>query len=277
MDYKINRLSDYSDESLLNELRRAAKLLNKDTLTEREFAQHGRASYHVITKRFGSWNNALKKAGLTIHHATNISDEELFTEIERVWNQLGRQPQYREINQLGKFSTKPYENRFGSWVKAVEAFVQWKGKGEADRIGDLKEISPEILIDQPQKPRKTKKVEYGEPIDFLGLRHAPLNEQGVVYLFGILSRQLGFIIEAVRTDFPDCEGKRQISGKHERWERVSIEFEYRSSNFREHGHNPNECDLIVCWEHDWKECPIEVISLKEIYEKIRGRELEVTN
>jgi hypothetical protein len=276
MDYTIKRLPDYSDESLLNELRRVAKLLNKDTLTEREFAQHGRASYSSITRRFG-WNNALKKAGLIIHRATNISDEELFAEIERVWNQLGRQPQYKEINQLGKFSTKPYENRFGSWVKALEAFAQCKGAGRPDRVGDLKEISPEILIDQPQKPRKIKKVEYGEPIDFLGLRHASLNEQGVVYLFGILSRQLGFIIEAVRTDFPDCEGKRKIPGKQERWERVSIEFEYRSSHFREHGHNPNDCDVIVCWKHDWKDCPIEAISLKKIYEKIRRRELEVTN
>jgi hypothetical protein len=153
-------------------------------------------------------------------------------------------------------------------LKAVEAFVQWKGKGEVDRIGDFTEISPEILIDQPQKPHRIRKVEYGEPIEFLGLRHAPLNEQGVVYLFGVLSKQLGFIIEAVRTDFPDCEGKRGIPGKQNRWEQVSIEFEYKSSHFKEHGHNANECDVIVCWEHDWKDCPIEVISLKEIYRKI---------
>lgn len=119
----------------------------------------------------------------------------------------------------------------------------------------------------PKKTGKSKKVEYGQPIDFRGLRHAPINEQGVVYLFGMLSQELGFNIEAVRKDFPDCEGKRRISGKQGRWERVFIEFEYKSSNFREHAHNPNECNIIVCWEHDWKECPIEVISLKEVVKK----------
>jgi hypothetical protein len=271
MTYEIKRLSDYSEESLLNELRRVAKILNKNTLSQREFNQYGKAGHRVVTTKFGSWNTALQKAGLTIEHVRNISSEELFAEIDKVWNQLGRQPQWREMRQLGKFSMDTYTHRFGSWLKALEEFVRWKNKVEGNNLADLKEISPEILIDQPQKPRKAKKVEYGEPIDFLGLRHAPVNEQGVVYLFGILSRQLGFIIEAVRTDFPDCEGKRQIPGKQERWERVSIEFEYRSSHFREHNHNPAECDVIVCWEHDWKECPIEVISLKEIMEKIKKK------
>ncbi len=268
MDYKIKRLSDYSEESLLNELRRVAKILNKDTLTEREFKQHSKASCNVIIRRFGTWNTALQRAGLIVRYAQNITEEELFADIERVWDQLGRQPIYREIRQLGKFSSSTYADHFGGWIKALEAFAQWKGKGKTDRFGDLKEIAPEIMVDQPQKPRRIRKVEYGEPIDFQGLRHAPLNEQGVVYLFGILSRQLGFIIEAVRTDFPDCEGKRQISGKQDRWEQVSIEFEYRSSHFKEHGHPLSECDLIVCWEHDWKDCPIEVISLKEVYRKI---------
>lgn len=113
------------------------------------------------------------------------------------------------------------------------------------------------------KTKKVKKVEYGEPINFMGLRHAPINEQGVVYLFGMLSKQLGFIIEAVRTAFPDCEGKRQIPGKQNKWERVSIEFEYKSLQFKEHDHDLDGCDVIICWENDWLDCPIEVIALKE--------------
>jgi len=271
MDYNIKRLSDYSDESLLNELRRVAKKLGKGTLTAREYEKHSKAGVNTILRRFGSWNAALKKAGLSVKNLQNISDEELLAEIERVWNLLGRQPHYGEMGRLGKFSLGPYERIFGGWTKAVEEFVRWKSARGDDSFEDLKEIKPDILPNKPKKEHRTKKVEYGEPIDFLGLRHAPLNEQGVVYLFGMLSRQLGFIIEAIRTDFPDCEGKRQISGKQGRWERVSIEFEYKSSNFKEHGHNPDECDVIVCWENDWKDCPIEVISLKELMHKTKER------
>jgi len=31
---------------------------------------------------------------------------------------------------------------------------------------------------------------------------------------------------------------------------------------------PKECDLIVCWEHDWTECPIEVLELKEAIRRL---------
>jgi hypothetical protein len=270
MDYNIKRLTEYSEENLLNEIKRIAKIIGKDTMTFKEFkATGGRISDRPIRRIFGSWNAALEKAGISKSIITNISDKDLFAEIGKLWDQLGRQPTQREMQRLGRFSQYPYIRRFGSWLKALEEFTKWKNKNGVDSSKDLQKISPDILPDQQKQPRRVKKVEYGEPIDFLGLRHAPLNEQGVVYLFGMLSRQLGFVIEAVRTDFPDCEGKREIRGKKGKWERVAIEFEYKSSNFKEHGHNPDECDVIVCWENDWKECPIEVISLKEIMKEIK--------
>lgn len=211
----------------------------------------------------------MKRAGLNITRAYKIPIENLFVEIEKVWNNLGRQPKHGEMGRFGKFSTRCYENRFGGWLKALEEFKKWREKDK--KFNEIRREHLEILSEQPKKSHKFRKVEYGEPIDFLGLRHAPLNEQGVVYLFGMLSKELGFIIEAVRTDFPDCEGKRQIPDKQGRWERVAIEFEYKSSQFKEHDHNPDECDVIVCWEHDWKDCPIEVIALKEIMKKKGGQ------
>ena len=46
------------------------------------------------------------------------------------------------------------------------------------------------------------------------------------------------------------------------WQRARIEFEFRSSNFRAHKHPLDGADVIVCWEHDWPDCPIEVIELR---------------
>jgi hypothetical protein len=43
--------------------------------------------------------------------------------------------------------------------------------------------------------------------------------------------------------------------------RCRIEFEYRSSNFQRHGHDPAGVDLVVCWDHDWPECPVDVLEL----------------
>ncbi|MBN8598332.1 MAG: hypothetical protein J0L78_11725 [Planctomycetes bacterium] len=113
--------------------------------------------------------------------------------------------------------------------------------------------------DLRKKLKKKGESEFGDPLDACDMIHAPTNEQGVVMLFGMLARELGFVVELVRTGYPDCEAKRQ--GVDEKWRRVLIEFEYRSSNFN---HDPRGCDLIVCWEHDTKENEVDVLELKEV-------------
>jgi len=103
----------------------------------------------------------------------------------------------------------------------------------------------------------TDPAELGERINVPGMVYAPINEQGVVYLFGLLAMKLGFEVEQVRRRFPDCEAKQ---GR----QRFRIEFEYRSRDFEKHHHDVGGCDLIVCWEDDWgNECPVPRIDLKK--------------
>jgi hypothetical protein len=40
-----------------------------------------------------------------------------------------------------------------------------------------------------------------------------------------------------------------------------------------HGHDPKKCDVIVCWVHNWPECPLEVIELSKEIAKIAGKTL----
>ena len=124
---------------------------------------------------------------------------------------------------------------------------------------------PTSVVRTPSKVCQYKALKnrptYGNPTNFHALRHEPVNEQGVVLLFGMLAEQLGFLVEAVQKGFPDCEAKRQIGP--ERWQRVNIEFEFESRNFRDHVHPLTGCDIIVCWRHNWPECPkhLEVLEL----------------
>jgi hypothetical protein len=53
-----------------------------------------------------------------------------------------------------------------------------------------------------------------------------------------------------------------------RLQRVKIELEYQSRNFLKHMHDLAGCDLIVCWEHNWPECPLEVLELRKEIAKI---------
>ncbi len=50
----------------------------------------------------------------------------------------------------------------------------------------------------------TKGDEVGPRIDFPGLTYAPINEQGVVLLFGMLADDVGFSVESIRVQYPDA-------------------------------------------------------------------------
>ena len=82
----------------------------------------------------------------------------------------------------------------------------------------------------------------------------------MLFLFGAIADRLGFLVLRVQAEFPDIEGLRMVG--RDKLQRVRIELEQESKNFLKHGHDPNGCDLIVCWEHNWEECPLEVIELK---------------
>lgn len=101
----------------------------------------------------------------------------------------------------------------------------------------------------------------GRQIEVRGMAYAPTTELGVVFLFGRLAPQLGFCVETVRPQFPDC-----IATRHGR--RLRVEFELWASHFAVHRHVPHHADVVVCWENDWESRPkkyrhLEVISLKE--------------
>jgi len=146
--------------------------------------------------------------------------------------------------QLGK-------NRFGLREWGLEVIEAEINKAEREKVLSASERKRSIV---------------GDPINFEGLIYGPLNENGVIFLFSKIHDKLGINIEAIQPGFPDAKGRRKI-GKG--WEDIWIEFEFKSSQFKVHGHDPKECDAIICWEHDWKDCPIEVIELKTKIEELR--------
>ena len=109
-----------------------------------------------------------------------------------------------------------------------------------------------------------KRRVYGDRINFKSLSRSPVNEHGVVYLFGVLHDTFDLQIESIQAGFPDCIARRKVG--RNRWEEVRIEFEFKSRNFVIHKHDPDGADMIICWEHDWKDCPdhIEVIELSTV-------------
>jgi len=139
------------------------------------------------------------------------------------------------------------------------------------KVKKEEEISKTISeIEEPSGiPTEEDELEefVGEPMDLGFMRWSPISHDAVIALFVGYRNELGFpIIEWIRPQFPDACVFQQMKKRHANYVRKYIEFELLSSQFKEHTLNPKhkkrKCDYVVCWENDWKACPIPVIELK---------------
>ena len=128
MNFKLRMDARYfSNEDLLKDIKRVAGILKIDSLSREEYDKNGRFHSATIYRRFQGWNNALKQAGLKSRLEYNISEEDLFDNLESVWKKIGIQPSTTQIDKSpSKFSSMTYRRRFGSWINACKAFIKYK-------------------------------------------------------------------------------------------------------------------------------------------------------
>lgn len=144
------------EKNLLEDLKRVSKLLDKQSLTLKDYSEHGKFSTSAISKRWGGWNQAKRKAELSIGRVYNSTDEDYFLNLANVWQKLGRQPKYQEVvAPLSKLHISSYERKYGSWRNALESFVAYmNGKG-SDKI----EKQVKLFEKVKKTPRKISKKE----------------------------------------------------------------------------------------------------------------------
>jgi len=281
-----------SRERIIAEIRTAAEELGRPP-RRLEFAVRTGISEHFLCKHFQRWNDALKEAEQPIYYRAVRHDGEAMEDWGRVARKLSKVPARIDYEREGRFGAGTFNKRFGNWGDVPRLFrdfaatrPQWTDvvqiieakEQKLRRRWSLHEESAGGAgadgVSAPVWSGAADCVASGDPIEFENVRNAPINESGVVFLFALLSRRMGYVIEGIQSRFPDCEAKQKCEdGK---WRRVRIEFEYESLNFVRHGHAADGCDVIVCWRHNWAECPVKVIELsKEICKAGEGAKRQI--
>ena len=256
-----------------------AQQLGTRRLTEGKFLKAHRIHRKGIYRLFRSWGALCQEAGLKPPAPRRFfPDDRIFSAMHDAFIAAGGVPSRLELARMMSISLDTVHRRSGTWAQALSDFIVW-AKENAPDFPYVGEVQERIAFLQrtkrsPTRYRRRTQPEKnfnppwrtvggrlcGDPLHDGAMLHEPTNEHGVLVLFGMLARELGFLVETVTPTFPDCTAKRRVGPKQ--WEGVRIEFEYRSRNFAAHGHDPKGCDLIVCWEHDWPDCPIEVLELR---------------
>lgn len=156
-----------TDGDFFADMRQIAISLNKDSITTGEYMEYGRYNRSSMIRRYGSWDTILKLAGFEstsyrLGKGKEISNEELFQDIERVWIKLGRQPTITDVkNGEFSFGQNTFVRRFGGWRGTLEAFVKYISSEEST-VDDDNIVDKETPVNHPitrsfQKSHKTNR------------------------------------------------------------------------------------------------------------------------
>jgi 5-methylcytosine-specific restriction endonuclease McrA len=126
----------YTDKEILENLITVAKKLKQNNLTREQYSNStfNIVEGHTIQRRFKSWNNALKLAGLVIKKNMNASPKELLENLNELANKL-------KIKDLSKsdlippnssYSIRPYNDTFGNWTNAKKEWKNYLEKGKIE-------------------------------------------------------------------------------------------------------------------------------------------------
>lgn len=106
-----------------------------------------------------------------------------------------------------------------------------------------------------------------------GFLYEPSSEGEVCLLFGFLMPHIGEELERLGFPASECyveEWTEQPTDVVLRTDgsKLRVEFELYSSNFRGQ-HDPEKCELIVCWKNNWHGHSIKVLELSRIVREKR--------
>jgi len=158
MKFKLEKFHrNIPDDELVQELLRCHAELEQssEALTYRSYSKVGKYTASIFSNRFGSWNEALKISGLVPNETRGIENAELVKNLEEVWIVKGKQPVYRDMNTTpSKYSASTYQDRFGSWRKALDAFIAYINEDTEKRESTA---TKDINKNTPQKRKRTSR------------------------------------------------------------------------------------------------------------------------
>lgn len=170
-----------SDDELVADIVRVAKLLTTESLTRDNYERLGRYHPTTIHRRLGGWTVAIERAGLKSGRPDLGHDDAAWmANIFDVWTVIGKQPSYGDMRG-SRFSPEGYGVRYGSWGKALIMFQAWLDSGEeAANVPSTSEVQKGHTTGRSPSLRLRWEVLQRDGFTCITCGRSPATEAGVV-------------------------------------------------------------------------------------------------
>lgn len=110
-------------EKIVEELKRVGRVLKTNSFSRQQFAENSLMRLSVFK---GNFKKLMKEAGLAVpKKSRKYTEKDCLENLLNVWMVLGRQPNYGEMkHEPSIVGPKAYIVRWGSWTKALVAFIE---------------------------------------------------------------------------------------------------------------------------------------------------------
>ena len=177
-----------SNDDIIKDVIRVKNIYKKDTITRQEYDAYGVFRGGTLFRHGMTWNQILQMCGLELNENRNISNENIFAEIERLWIKLGRQPTTTDIrNGESIYSLNTFTRHFGGWRNALIAFIKLVNeKDEQDPVADEQNPAVTEIPLNPSLPESALIVQDVETGDTQ--KHKTPREPNLRLRFKVLQR-----------------------------------------------------------------------------------------
>jgi len=106
----------FTNEYLINGLKELGSTLGRTPKVDDLKTCDYLPKHKTFAKYFGSWNNALLKAGFDLNMVKNYSKESIISEVKEFYSKNGRSPYYNELS----FSNVIISHFWSSWDEMIK-------------------------------------------------------------------------------------------------------------------------------------------------------------